>query len=221
MNRLRERRDLPQHTGGGKMGRNSLHLNHNPLVGGCQELEKREVDVVSLKPFFEDFDLVPVFEKLQELPLLVCARTSEGDFVVFHESLWCVLLERKVEKVKALFFKGVWDVEEIYYLREKLFRRNKKVLVEFFYFAYKNFYGEDFYRNRAKVVEAISQKAGITKRTVYEYLWKHLKEEKKELKRKAKHLYSQGKTQMEIARLLGVPRQTISDWLKKERGGRI
>jgi hypothetical protein len=140
--------------------------------------------------------------------------------VVFHESLWRVLLERKVKKVKVLFFKGVWDVDEIFYLREKLFRRNKKALVEFFYFAYKNFYGEDFYKNRAKVVEAISQKAGITKRTVYEYLWKYLKEEKEELKRKAKHLDSQGKTQMEIARLLGVPQRTISDWLKKGGGGR-
>jgi hypothetical protein len=184
------------------------------------KFEEREVEVASLKPFFEDFDLVPVFEKLQELPSLVCARTFDGDFVVFHESLWRVLIERKVEKVKALFFKGVWSVEELFYLRKKLFHRRKKALVEFFYLAYKNFYGENFYKNRAKVVEAISQKAGITKRTVYEYLWKHLKEEKEELKRKAKHLDSQGKTQMEIARLLGVPQRTISDWLKKGGGGR-
>jgi hypothetical protein len=202
------------------MGRPNLILNHNLLVGDRQEFEEMEVKVASLKPFFEDFDLVPVFEKLQELPPLVCVKTSEGDFVVFHESLWRVLLERKVEKVKALFFKGMWDVEEIFYLRKKLFHRRKKALVEFLYFAYKNFYGEDFYRNRAKVVEAISQKAGITKRTIYEYLWKHLKEEKEELKRKAKQLYGEGKTQREIARLLGVPRQTISDWLKKERGGK-
>jgi hypothetical protein len=184
------------------------------------KFEEREVKVASLKPFFEDFDLVPVFEKLQELPPLVCARTFDGDFVVFHESLWRVLIERKVEKVKALFFKGVWSVEELFYLRKKLFHRRKKALVEFLYFAYKNFYGENFYKNRAKVVETISQKAGTTKRTVYEYLWKHLKEEKEELKRKAEKLYSQGKTQMEIARLLGVPQRTISDWLKKEKGGR-
>jgi hypothetical protein len=147
--------------------------------------------------------------------------TPEGDFVVFHESLWQVLLERGVKKVKALFYKGVWDVSEIFYLREKLFRRRKKALVEFYYFAYKNYYGEDFYRNRAKVIQAISQKAGIRSQTVYAYLWKHLKEEKEELKRKAEELYSQGKTQMEITRLLGVPQQTISDWLKKrQEGGR-
>jgi hypothetical protein len=109
---------------------------------------------------------------------------------------------------------------ELFYLREKLFRRRKKAFVEFYYFAYKNFYGTDFYRNRAKVIQAISQKVGIRRQTVYAYLWRHLKEEKEELRRKAKDLYSQGKTQMEIAELIGVPQRTISDWLKREEGGR-
>lgn len=185
-------------------------------IGKRQDLDEREVEVESLKPFFEDYSLVPVFGKLQELPLLVCASTSEGDFVVFHESLWRVLLDRGVKKVRVLFFKGVWEMAELFYLRESLFRRRKKALVEFYYLAFKNFYGEDFYRNRAKVIQAISQKAGITKRTVYEYLWKHLREEKEELKRKAKHLYSEGKTQLEISRLLGVPQRTISGWLKQK-----
>jgi len=124
-----------------------------------------------------------------------------------------------VKKVKALFFKGVWDTKELFYLRVKLFRRRKKALAEFYYFAFKNFYGEDFYRNRVQVIRAISQKAGIARGTAYEYLWKHLKEEKEELKRKATELSSQGKTQMEIASLLGVPQRTISDWLKKRKEG--
>ena len=191
------------------MGRTSLILN----------LEEREVEVASLKPFFEDYSLVPIFGKLQDLPPLVCAATFEGDFVVFHESLWKALRERGVKKVKALFFKGVWDMAEIFYLRENLFRRRKKALVEFYYFAFKNFYGEDFYRNRAKIIQAVSQKAGITKRTGYAYLWRYLREEKEELRRKAAELFSQGKTQMEIAHLLGVPQRTISGWLKKEGGG--
>jgi ribosomal protein S17E len=197
-----------------------LISHNNALIGKSQGFEEREVEVASLKPFFEDYELVPVFEKLQEFPPLVCVATPEGDFVVFHESLWKVLLERGVRKVKALFFKGVWDLAELFYLREKLFRRRKKALVEFYYFAFKNFYGEDFYRNRAKVIQAISQKTGITKRTVYAYLWRHLKEEKEELRRKAKDLYSQGKTQMEIAELIGVPQRTISDWLKRKEGRR-
>jgi hypothetical protein len=198
----------------------NLIPHNNALIGKSQEFEEKEVKVASLKPFFGDYDLVPVFGKLPELPPLVCATTPEGDFVVFHESLWKTLLERGVKKVKALFFKGVWDIKELFYLRVKLFRRRKKALAEFYYLAYKNFYGENFYRNRAKIVLAISQKVGITKRTTYEYLWKHLKEEKEELKRKAKQLYSQGKTQMEIANLLGVPQRTISDWLKRGGGGR-
>ena len=201
------------------MGRTSLILNHNALIGKSQDLEEREVEVASLKPFFEDWDLVPVFRKLQDLPPLVCAGTFEGDFVVFHESLWKALRERGVKKARALFFKGVWDMAEIFYLRENLFRRRKKALVEFYYFAYKNFYGEDFYRNRAKIIQAVSQKAGITKRTGYAYLWRYLREEKEELRRKAAELFSQGKTQMEIAHLLGVPQRTISGWLKKEGGG--
>ena len=204
------------------MEQKGLILNNNALVGKSQDLEEKEVEALSLKPFFEDYSLVPVFGNLQEVPLLVCVATVEGDFVVFHESLWRALLDRGVKKVNALFFKGVWDLAELFYLREELFKRRKKALVEFYYSAYKNFYGEDFYRNRAKVIQAISQKAGITKRVVYEYLWKHLKEEKEELKRKAMELSSQGKTQMEVARLIGVPRQTISDWLKKgRRGGKI
>ena len=201
------------------MGRVSLVLNHNALIDKSQGFEEKEVEVVSLKPFFGDYDLVPVFGKLPELPPLVCATTPEGDFVVFHESLWKVLLERGVKKVKALFFKGVWDTKELFYLRVKLFRRRKKALAEFYYFAFKNFYGEDFYRNRVQVIRAISQKAGIARGTAYEYLWKHLKEEKEELKRKATEISSQGKTQMEIASLLGVPQRTISDWLKKRKEG--
>ncbi len=201
------------------MKRKNLGPHNNTLVDKSQALEEREVEVPSLKPFFEDYDLVPVFWKLQEVRTLVCASTFEGDFVVFHESLWRVLLERGVKKVKALFFKGVWDMAEIFYLRESLFRGRKKALVEFYYLAYKSYYGEDFYRNRAKVIQAISQKAGITKQTVYAYLWKLLQEEKEELRRKAKKLYSEGKTQTEIARLLGVPRRTISDWLKREEEG--
>ncbi len=204
------------------MGR-TLTLNHNAFLSKGQDLEEREVVLDSLKPFFEDYSLVPVFGKLQELPSLVCVETFEGDFVIFHESLWRVLLERGVKKVKALFFKGVWEMAELFYLRESLFRRRKKALVEFYYLAYKSYYGEDFYRNRAKTLLAISQKAGITKQTVYASLWKLLREEKEELRRIAKKLYSEGKTQTEIARLLGVPQQTISDWLKrgKEEAGRI
>ena len=200
------------------MGRVNLVLNHNALIDESQGFEEKEVEVVSLRPFFEDYDLVPVFEKLPELPPLVCATTPEGDFVVFHESLWKVLLERGVKRVKALFFKGVWDTKELFYLREKLFRGRKRVLAEFYYLAFKNFYGEDFYRNRVQVVRAISQKAGIARGTAYEYLWKHLKEEKEELKRKAAELHNQGRTQMEIASLLGVSQQTISNWLKREKG---
>ena len=200
------------------MQKKNLIPHNNALIGKSQEFEEKEVKVASLKPFFGDYDLVPVFGKLPELPPLVCATTPEGDFVVFHESLWKVLLERGVKRVKALFFKGVWDTKELFYLREKLFRRRKKALAEFYYFAFKNFYGEDFYRNRVQVIRAISQKAGIARGTAYEYLWKHLKEEKEELKRKATEISSQGKTQMEIASLLGVPQRTISDWLKREEG---
>jgi hypothetical protein len=200
----------------------NLIPHNNATLNESQGFEERVVEVASLKPFFEDYELVSVFQKLQDLPPLVCAATPEGDFVVFHESLWKVLLDRGVEKVRVLFFKGMWNMAELFYLREKLFRRRKKALVEFYYFAYKNFYGKDFYRNRAKVIEAISQKAGITKRTVYAYLWKCLREDKEELRKKAKQLSSQGKTQMEIACLLGVPQRTISGWLKKreEEAGR-
>jgi hypothetical protein len=205
--------------GGGEMKKENRIPHNNALITKSQVLEEREVKVAFLKPFFEDYSLVPVFEKLQDLPPLVCARTSEGDFVVFHESLWKVLLERGVKRVKALFFKGIWDMAELFSLRENLFRRRKKALVEFYYFAFKNFYGGNFYRNRTKVIQVVSQKVGITKQTVYAYLWKLLREEKEELRRKAKQLHSEGKTQMEITRLLGVPQRTISDWLKREEEG--
>jgi hypothetical protein len=201
------------------MEQKNLILNNNALFRKSQGLEEREVEAESLKPFFEDYTLVPALRELKELPPLVCATTSEGEFVVFHESLWQVLLERGVKRVKALFFKGVWEIGDLFYLREALFRGRKKALVEFYYLIFKNFYGEDFYRNRVKVVRDISQKTSIARGTAYEYLWRHLKEEKEKLKRKAIELSSQGKTQMEIACLLGVPRRTISGWLKKGEEG--
>ena len=201
------------------MEQKNLILHNNTLFRKNQGLEEREVEAASLKPFFEDYDLVPALRELKELPPLVCVATPEGEFVVFHESLWKVLLDRGAKKVKAFFFKGVWEINELFYLREELFRRRKKALVEFYYLAFKNFYGEAFYRNRARVIQAISQKAGIRKQTVYAYLWKHLRDEKEKLKRRAEQLHSQGKTQMEIARILGVPQQTISDWLKRGGGG--
>jgi hypothetical protein len=51
-----------------KMKQKGLILNNNALLSKSQAFEEREVEVASLKPFFEDYNLVPVFEKLQELP---------------------------------------------------------------------------------------------------------------------------------------------------------
>ena len=180
-------------------------------------MEEREVEVESLSSFFEDYELVPAFRKMEELPPLVCAECLEGVFVVFHEGLLKEIKDRGIKRVKALFYKGLWEMKELFYLRENLFRRRKRELASFYYSAYKLLYGEDFYRKRAEVIKAISQKAGISPQIVYEYLRSHLKKEKEELRKKAEELYIEGKTQMEIAKMLGVPQQTISDWLKKGR----
>lgn len=185
---------------------------------GKNGFEEREVDVESLSPFFEDYELVSAFRKMEELPPLVCAECLEGVFVVFHEGLLKEIKDRGIKRVKALFFKGLWEMKELFYLRENLFRRRKRELANFYYSAYKLLYGEDFYRKRAEVIKAISQKAGISPQIVYEYLRAHLKKEKEELRKKAEELYTEGKTQIEIAKMLGVPQQTISGWLKK--GGR-
>jgi len=114
-----------------EMEKKNLIPHNNALIDKSQDLEEKEVEIASLKPFFTDYDLVPVFGKLQDLLPLVCATTSEGDFVVFHESLWRVLLERGVEKVKALFFKGVWDMAELFYLRENSSEEGRKPLWSF------------------------------------------------------------------------------------------
>ena len=74
------------------MEQKNLILHNNTLFRESQGFEEREVEASSLKPFFEDYDLVPALRELKELPPLVCVATPEGDFVVFHESLWRVLL---------------------------------------------------------------------------------------------------------------------------------
>ena len=53
-----------------------------------------------------------------------------------------------------------------------------------------------------------------SERHIYRWLDEVIEEEDRELKEKAVKLWREGKTQEEIAKELGVPQQTISDWLK-------
>ena len=66
-------------------------------------------------------------------------------------------------------------------------------------------------------IEEIAQIFSVSKRTIYNWLEGILKENKENLKETAIKLYKQGKTQIEISKELGVPRQTISYWLQSDK----
>ncbi|QID33117.1 helix-turn-helix domain-containing protein [Pampinifervens florentissimum] len=69
-------------------------------------------------------------------------------------------------------------------------------------------------RERAEIIQRLALIFKKSERQIYRWLDEVIEEEDRELKEKAVKLWREGKTQEEIAKELGVPRQTISDWLK-------
>ena len=69
-------------------------------------------------------------------------------------------------------------------------------------------------RERTEIIQRLALIFKKSERHIYRWLDEVIEEEDRELKEKAVKLWREGKTQEEIAKELGVPQQTISDWLK-------
>jgi len=69
-------------------------------------------------------------------------------------------------------------------------------------------------RERTEIIQKLALIFKKSERHIYRWLDEVIEEEDRELKEKAVKLWREGKTQEEIAKELGVPKQTISDWLK-------
>jgi len=69
-------------------------------------------------------------------------------------------------------------------------------------------------RERTEIIQKLALIFKKSERHIYRWLDEVIEEEDRELKEKAVKLWREGKTQEEIAKELGVPQQTISDWLK-------
>lgn len=69
-------------------------------------------------------------------------------------------------------------------------------------------------RERTEIIQRLALIFKKSERHIYRWLDEVIEEEDRELKEKAVKLWREGKTQEGIAKELGVPQQTISDWLK-------
>jgi len=69
-------------------------------------------------------------------------------------------------------------------------------------------------KRRTEIIQKLALIFKKSERHIYRWLDEVIEEEDRELKEKAVKLWREGKTQEEIAKELGVPQQTISDWLK-------
>ncbi len=69
-------------------------------------------------------------------------------------------------------------------------------------------------RERTEIIQRLALIFKKSERHIYRWLDEVIEEEDRELKENAVKLWREGKTQEEIAKELGVPQQTISDWLK-------
>ncbi len=162
-------------------------------------------------------------------PFIVCARVEglQGLHLVDTHHTYFALKSAGKTTAKALVVNEEIPIEKIIIVQLRLNRseqkpltlRERKQSVLKHYQSIKNKLGNDFYRKRGQIIQEIMQETGLSQAYIYKILEDTLQKEKEELKKLVQELSSQGKSQYEIAELLGVPRSTISDWLKE--GGRF
>ncbi len=159
-------------------------------------------------------------------PFIVCARVEglQGLYLVDTHHTYFALKSAGKTTAKALVVNEEIPIEKIIIVQLRLNRSEQKPLtlkerkqaVLKHYLNLKNKLGKDFYRKRGQVIKEIMEETGFTQRYIYKILEDTLQKEKEELKKLVRELHSQGKSQYEIEELLGVPRSTISDWLKED-----
>jgi predicted transcriptional regulator len=200
----------------------------------CQE---RELSLAEVKPLPKELyvreKVDPQWvENLKEYilegalqPFIVCARVEglQGLHLIDTHHTYFALKGAGKTTAKALVVNEEIPTEKIIIVQLRLNRseqkpltlRERKQAVLKHYYNIKNKLGKDFYRKRGQIIQEIMEETRLSRPYIYKILEDTLQKEKEELKKLVQELYSQGKSQYEIAELLGVPRSTISDWLKE------
>ncbi|MEM3426660.1 MAG: helix-turn-helix domain-containing protein [Nitrososphaerales archaeon] len=199
--------------------------------------EEREVALRELKPLPSELYVRKSLdrewvENLKDLilqgfyePVLIVASSVEAlgkNYLVDTHHTYQALKELGRTSAPALVISKPIDLLTLYELQLQLNKaeqkpvslREKKESLLRLYIKLKNMHGYKFWENRRALLEKLSSATEIPIRTIYAYLEEQLKEEKKQLQEIALRLYQEGKTQQEIEEMLGVPRRTLSDWIK-------
>ncbi len=160
-------------------------------------------------------------------PFIVCARVEglQGLHLVDTHHTYFALKSAGKTTAKALVVNEEIPIEKIIIVQLRLNKseqkpltlRERKQAVLKHYQSIKNKLGKDFYRKRGQIIKEIMEETGFTQRYIYKILEDTLQKEKEELKKLVQELYNQGKTQLEIEEILGIPQPTLSRWLNETR----
>jgi len=158
-------------------------------------------------------------------PFIVCARVEglQGLHLIDTHHTYFALKSAGKTTAKAIVVNEEIPIEKIIIVQLRLNKSEQKPLtlkerkqsVLKHYLNIKNKLGKDFYRRRGQIVQEIMQETGLSQAYIYKILEDTLQKEKEDLKQLVLELSSQGKSQLEIEKILGIPQQTISRWLNE------
>jgi len=158
-------------------------------------------------------------------PFIVCAHVEglQGLHLIDTHHTYFALKGAGKTSAKALVVNEEIPIEKIIIVQLRLNRSEQKPLtlkerkqsVLKHYLNIKNKLGKDFYKSRGQIIQEIMQETGLSRAYIYKILEDILQKEKEDLKQLVKELYSQGKKQLEIEEILGIPQPTISHWLNE------
>jgi predicted transcriptional regulator len=158
-------------------------------------------------------------------PFIVCARVEglQGLHLIDTHHTYFALKSAGKTTAKALVVNEEIPIEKIIIVQLRLNKSEQKPLtlkerkqsVLKHYLNIKNKLGKEFYRRRGQIIQEVMQETGLSRQYIYKILEDTLQKEKEELKQLVNELYSQGKRQLEIEEILGIPQQTVSYWLNE------
>jgi predicted transcriptional regulator len=158
-------------------------------------------------------------------PFIVCARVEglQGLHLIDTHHTYFALKSAGKSTAKALVVQEEIPIEKIIIVQLRLNKSEQKPLtlkerkqsVLKHYLNIKNKLGKEFYRRRGQIIQEVMQETGLSRQYIYKILEDILQKEKEDLKQLVNELYSQGKRQLEIEEILGIPQQTVSYWLNE------
>jgi predicted transcriptional regulator len=158
-------------------------------------------------------------------PFIVCARVEglSGLHLIDTHHTYFALKGAGKASAKALVVNEEIPIEKIIIVQLRLNRSEQKPLtlkerkqaILKHYLNIKNKLGKEFYRKRGQIIQEIMQETELSRTYIYKILEDTLQKDKDDLKQLVRELYKQGKSQLEIEEMLGVPQRTVSLWLNE------